>query len=80
MKNNGCLLFLSHVQCDGCDLSFKSNPTWLSFTSDDIRVYLKVWGLGVCTSDFLAKPPNPGDGVRRITVSASLGRVVTVCL
>lgn len=66
--------------CDGCDLSFKSNPTWLSFTSDDIRVYLKGWGLGVCTSDFLAKPPNPGDGVRRITVSASLGEVVTVCL
>lgn len=68
------------VVCDGYALSFKSNPTWLSLSSDDIRVYLKGWGLGVCTSDFLAKPPNPGDGVRRITVSASLGGGVTVCL
>lgn len=58
--------------CDGCALSFNSNPTWLSFSSDDIRVYLKGLGLVVCTSDFLAKPPNPRDGVRRITVSASL--------
>lgn len=66
--------------CDGCALSFKSNPTWLSFISDDIRVCVKGWGLGVCTSEFLAKPPNPGDGVRRITVSASLGGGVTVCL
>lgn len=58
--------------CDGCALSFNSNPTWLSFSSDDIRVYLKGLGLVVCTSDFLAKPPNPRDGVRRITVSTSL--------
>lgn len=57
---------------DGCALSLKSNPTWLSFSSDDIRVYLKGLGLVVCTSDFLAKPANPWDGVRRITVSASL--------
>lgn len=80
MKNYGCLLSLSHTWCDGCALSFKSNPTWLSFSSDDIRVYLKGWGLGVCMSDFLAKPPDPGDGERRITVSASLGGKVTVCL
>lgn len=74
--------FCFYPMCNVMDVIYPLNqtPTWLSFTSDDIRVYLKVWGLGVCTSDFLAKPPNPGDGVRRITVSASLGRVVTVCL
>lgn len=72
-------VFIPYV-CDGCALSFKSNPTWLSFSSDDIRVYLKGWSLGVCTSDFLAKPCNLGDGVRRITVSDSLGGGVTVCL
>lgn len=72
-------VFIPYV-CDECGLSFKSNPTWLSFSSDDIRVHLKGWGLGVCTSDFIAKSPNPGDSVRRITVSASLGGGVTVCL
>lgn len=73
-------LFLSPCACDGRDSSFESNPTWLSFSSDDIRVYSKGWGFGVCTSDFLAKPSNPGDGVRRITVWASFVEVVTVSL
>lgn len=78
MENNGYIpsVFIQY-ECDGCTLSFKSNPTWLSFSTDGIRVYWKGWGLGVCTSDFLAKPGNPGDGVRRITVSASPGGGVT---
>lgn len=80
MKNNSCLLFLSHMYVMDVLYPLNQIPTWLFFSSDDIRVYLKGWSLGVCTSDFLAKPPNPGDGVRRITVSDSLGGGVTVCL
>lgn len=62
-KKQGCMSFFFFLffffsffypyVCIGCDLSFESNPTWLYFGSDDIRVYLKGWGLGVCASDSL---------------------------
>lgn len=80
MKNIVWLLVLSRSYV--MDVPYPLNQTPLGFpsVSDDIRVYVQGRSLGVCTSEFLAKPPNPGDGVRRITVSASLGGGVTVCL